>query len=139
MRCSTGMHIIAATFLLPVGVIMYTFVGGIKATFLTDYFHTFVITVIVCFFTIEVWLTPEIGSPGALFDTITQLAIDRPVPGNQGGSYLTMTSRDVRCDSNPALKCTVLTSITGHFLWHHTHSSQLWARHYGYRLLCQSF
>ncbi|KAM3474377.1 hypothetical protein MY5147_004308 [Beauveria neobassiana] len=90
----TGMHIIAATFLLPVGVIMYTFVGGIKATFLTDYFHTFVITVIVCFFTIKVWLTPEIGSPGALFDTITQLAIDRPVPGNQGGSYLTMTSRD---------------------------------------------
>ncbi|PMB63602.1 putative urea active transporter 1 [Beauveria bassiana] len=90
----TGMHIIAATFLLPVGVIMYTFVGGIKATFLTDYFHTFVITVIVCFFTIKVWLTPEIGSPGALFDTITQLAVDRPVPGNQGGSYLTMTSRD---------------------------------------------
>ncbi|PQK13243.1 hypothetical protein BB8028_0004g01740 [Beauveria bassiana] len=90
----TGMHIIAATFLLPVGVIMYTFVGGIKATFLTDYFHTFVITVIVCFFTIKVWLTPEIGSPRALFDTITQLAIDRPVPGNQGGSYLTMTSRD---------------------------------------------
>jgi Na+/proline symporter len=28
----TGMHIIAATFLLPVGVVVYTFVGGIKAT-----------------------------------------------------------------------------------------------------------
>ena len=28
----TGMHIIAATFLLPVGVTVYTFVGGIKAT-----------------------------------------------------------------------------------------------------------
>ena len=26
------MHIIAATFLLPVGVTVYTFVGGIKAT-----------------------------------------------------------------------------------------------------------
>lgn len=26
------MHIIAATFLLPVGVALYTFVGGIKAT-----------------------------------------------------------------------------------------------------------
>ncbi len=98
--CRTGMHIIAATFLLPVGVIMYTFVGGIKATFLTDYFHTFVITVIVCFFTIKVWLTPEISSPGALFDTITRLAVDRPVSGNHGGSYLTMTSRDVRSDSH---------------------------------------
>lgn len=29
---SSGMHIIAATFLLPVGVAVYTFVGGIKAT-----------------------------------------------------------------------------------------------------------
>lgn len=28
----TGIHIIAATFLLPVGVVLYTFVGGIKAT-----------------------------------------------------------------------------------------------------------
>jgi Na+/proline symporter len=55
---STGMHIIAATFLLPVGVIVYTFVGGIKATFLTDYFHTFVITVIICFFTIKTFTVP---------------------------------------------------------------------------------
>jgi Na+/proline symporter len=29
---SSGMHIIASTFLLPVGVTIYTFVGGIKAT-----------------------------------------------------------------------------------------------------------
>lgn len=29
---STGIHIIAATFLLPLGVGLYTFVGGIKAT-----------------------------------------------------------------------------------------------------------
>lgn len=29
---STGIHIIAATFLLPLGVAMYTFFGGIKAT-----------------------------------------------------------------------------------------------------------
>jgi Na+/proline symporter len=32
------MHIIAATFLLPVGVTVYTFVGGIKATLVE--FHT---------------------------------------------------------------------------------------------------
>ena len=28
------MHIIAATFLLPIGVAIYTFVGGIKATYI---------------------------------------------------------------------------------------------------------
>lgn len=33
----TGMPTAAACFLLPVGVVMYTIFGGIKATFLTDY------------------------------------------------------------------------------------------------------
>ncbi|CDR99766.1 hypothetical protein [Sporisorium scitamineum] len=32
----TGMHIIASTSLLPVGVCLYTISGGLKATFLTD-------------------------------------------------------------------------------------------------------
>ena len=33
----TGVPTAAACFLLPVGVVMYTMFGGIKATFLTDY------------------------------------------------------------------------------------------------------
>jgi len=33
----TGMHTVAACFLLPVGVVLYTMFGGIKATFITDY------------------------------------------------------------------------------------------------------
>ena len=37
----TGMHTIAAIYLLPVGVIAYTMVGGLKATILTDWVHTF--------------------------------------------------------------------------------------------------
>jgi Na+/proline symporter len=90
------MHIIAATFLLPVSVVLYTFFGGIKATFLTDYFHTFAIMVVICFFTIKVWLTPEVGSIGNLYDTISQLGTTRPVLGNQDGSFLTMTSKNVR-------------------------------------------
>lgn len=89
----TGMHIIAATFLLPTGVVLYTFVGGIKATFLTDYFHTFVITVIICFFTIVTFQTPEISSPSHLFDLIVAAGKEHPVSGNQDGSYLTMTSK----------------------------------------------
>lgn len=91
------MHIIAATFLLPVGVVLYTFVGGIKATFLTDYFHTFVITIIVCFFTVKVFLVPELGSPQDLFDVIATVGRDHPVDGNRDGSYLTMTSKGVSC------------------------------------------
>ncbi|KAK6075637.1 urea active transporter [Seiridium cupressi] len=90
----TGMHVVAATFLLPVGVILYTFVGGIKATFLTDYFHTFVITIIISFFTIKTFLVPEIGSPEGLYDLIVKVGESFPVAGNQEGSYLTMTSKN---------------------------------------------
>ena len=36
----TGMPTAAACFLLPVGVVLYTVFGGIRATFLTDYVHT---------------------------------------------------------------------------------------------------
>ena len=92
---STGMHIIAATFLLPAGVVLYTFVGGIKATFLTDYFHTFVITIIICFFTIKTFTTPEITSISHMWDLIVAAGTEHPVDGNQGGSYLTMTSKGV--------------------------------------------
>lgn len=38
----TGMNTIAAIYLLPVGVVAYTLVGGLKATFLTDWVHTFI-------------------------------------------------------------------------------------------------
>ncbi|KAL2197610.1 Sodium:solute symporter family-domain-containing protein [Corynascus similis CBS 632.67] len=89
----TGMHIIAATFLLPAGVVLYTFVGGIKATFLTDYFHTFVITIVICFLTIKTFTTPEITSVGHMWDLIAAAGTQHPVDGNQNGSYLTMTSK----------------------------------------------
>ena len=43
----TGMNIVAAILLLPLGVVIYTLFGGIKATFLTDYAHTVVLIVII--------------------------------------------------------------------------------------------
>ena len=89
------MHVIAATFLLPVGVVMYTFVGGIKATFLTDYFHTFVITIIICFFTVKAFVTEEISSPAHLYELVAAASKAHPVDGNHEGSYLTMASHGV--------------------------------------------
>ncbi|GAD95708.1 urea active transporter [Paecilomyces variotii No. 5] len=89
----TGMHVIAATFLLPVGVSIYTFVGGIKATFLTDYFHTVVILIIACYFSIKVFTYDQIGSVGNLYELVKQASIRNPVSGNEQGTYLTMTSK----------------------------------------------
>ena len=87
------MHIIAATFLLPAGVAMYTFVGGIKATFLTDYFHTFIIMIILCWFSVKAFTIPEIGSMGQLFDLVKAATEKFPIDGNHQGTYLTMTSK----------------------------------------------
>ena len=42
----TGMSNAAACFLLPIGIVLYTIAGGIKATFLTDYVHTLTIMII---------------------------------------------------------------------------------------------
>ncbi|KAJ5971644.1 uncharacterized protein N7479_001562 [Penicillium vulpinum] len=107
----TGMHIIAATFLLPVGVTLYTFVGGIKATqvpfpqshkprhlilwcrFLTDYFHTAIIMIIACYFSVKAFSTDQVGSVGDLFELVQAAAQRHPVSGNQDGTYLTMTSK----------------------------------------------
>lgn len=50
MTALTGMPTAAACFLLPVGVVMYTIAGGIKATFLTDYVHTVMILIIIFIF-----------------------------------------------------------------------------------------
>ncbi|KAI9737742.1 MAG: hypothetical protein M1834_009110 [Cirrosporium novae-zelandiae] len=89
----TGMHIVASTFLLPLGVGLYTFVGGIKATFLTDYFHTCVILIICCYFTIKAFTFSEIESVGHLFELLQAASIRHPISGNENGSYLTMTSK----------------------------------------------
>ncbi|KAE8449346.1 hypothetical protein EG329_008247 [Mollisiaceae sp. DMI_Dod_QoI] len=88
----TGMHIIAATFLLPVGVVVYTFVGGIKATFLTDYIHTFTILIICCFFTVKAFTVPEISSISHLYDLVVAASAKSPISGNHDGTYMTMTS-----------------------------------------------
>ncbi|CUM66187.1 uncharacterized protein PRCAT00003845001 [Priceomyces carsonii] len=90
----TGMHTVAACLLLPLGVVVYTLFGGIKATFLTDYAHTVVIIVILLVFSFTTFATSsKLGSPGAVWEVITKLAETQPREGNAGGSYLTMHSR----------------------------------------------
>lgn len=90
----TGMHTVAAIFLFPVGVMIYTLFGGIKATFLTDYIHTIAIIVIVLTFAFTTYASsPLLGSPGKVWDLVTQAGLEHPVSGNAEGSYLTMKSR----------------------------------------------
>ncbi|KAL2007849.1 hypothetical protein VTN00DRAFT_7831 [Thermoascus crustaceus] len=94
MTALTGIHTVAACFLLPIGVVLYTIFGGIKATFITDYLHTIAIIVIIFMFAFSAYATNEnLGSPGKVFDILVEVAKSRPVEGNAEGSYLTMRSK----------------------------------------------
>ncbi|KAI4131912.1 MAG: hypothetical protein LQ338_000994 [Usnochroma carphineum] len=91
----TGMKTAAACFLLPVGVVLYTVMGGIKATFLTDYIHTVMILIIILIFAFTAYTTNvNLGSPSRVYDLLTQAAKAHPVAGNEQGSYLTMRSKE---------------------------------------------
>jgi len=91
----TGVPTAAACYLLPVGVVLYTMFGGIKATFLTDYAHTVVIMVILLTFAFTTYATSDVlGSPGKVWELLNAAAERHPVDGNAGGSYLTMRSKE---------------------------------------------
>lgn len=90
----TGMNTVACIFLLPIGVMVYTLFGGIKATFLTDYVHTVAIIVIILTFAFEAYATSDkLGSPGKVWELVVEAGKRHPVEGNAEGSYLTMHSR----------------------------------------------
>ena len=91
----TGVNTVAACFLLPIGVVLYTLFGGIKATFITDYMHTVVIIVVIFIFAFSAYATSDkLGSPGAVYDALVAASKLHPVEGNAEGSYLTMRSKE---------------------------------------------
>jgi urea-proton symporter len=89
----TGMHIVAANFLLPIGVFVYTLFGGIKATFLSDWVHTVIIYVclIMCMFIIY-GTSSEFGSPDAVYDMLDAVSKVFPSAG-ASGSYVTFDNQ----------------------------------------------
>ncbi|KAI2632874.1 Sodium:solute symporter family-domain-containing protein [Xylaria nigripes] len=89
----TGMHTVAAIYLLPLGVVAYTMVGGLKATILTDWIHTFVLLILIIVFSMTAYASSGVlGSPSAVYDRLVEAAGVHPVDGNAEGSYLTMRS-----------------------------------------------
>ncbi|KAF7552393.1 hypothetical protein G7Z17_g4356 [Cylindrodendrum hubeiense] len=89
----TGMHIIASTFLLPLGVTLYTVVGGLKATFLTDYVHTLVVMILLCWITIAVVNNEAINGLGDFYDALVEADKTHNIEGNYRGSILSFKSK----------------------------------------------
>ncbi|KAJ5978517.1 hypothetical protein N7501_001859 [Penicillium viridicatum] len=90
----SGMHYVAATILVPLGVVLYTAVGGLKATFLTDFLHTAIALILIIYFTIAVLTNSAIGGLGGLYDKVIATAADNYIPNNYQGSLLTFKSKD---------------------------------------------
>jgi len=98
----TGMDISLAAFLIPIGVMIYTLVGGLKATFVADYMHTVIIFIVILTFVATVFfISPITGGIEGMYDKLVAAADLRPVleptfvpgePGNAMGAYLTMAS-----------------------------------------------
>ncbi|KAG6553367.1 hypothetical protein Mapa_005102 [Marchantia paleacea] len=104
----TGMNLYAASFLIPLGVIVYTLAGGLKATFLASYIHSVVVHVVLVVFVFLVYgASKDLGSPQDVYRKLTEISSSSrvcsspishsnqacgTVDGNHGGSYLTMLS-----------------------------------------------
>ncbi|KAK6599810.1 urea active transporter [Botrytis cinerea] len=89
----TGMHVVAACVLIPAGVVIYTAVGGLKATFLTDFLHTTVALILLIYFSLAVLSNEHIGGVSGLYEKVK--ATDDYISGNYEGSLLTMKSKSV--------------------------------------------
>lgn len=64
-------------------------VGGLKATILTDWIHTFILLIIIIIFSLTAYASSDLlGSPAAVYDLLVEAAQSSPVDGNKDGSYL---------------------------------------------------
>lgn len=89
----TGVDITIAAFLLPVGIVIYTIFGGLKATFFAEYINAGLIFVVVLVFVSFIYfLSPDIGGISGMYERLSEAAILSPVEGNVAGSFLTMAS-----------------------------------------------
>ncbi|KAI0957024.1 hypothetical protein AcW1_005550 [Taiwanofungus camphoratus] len=89
----TGMNVYAANFLIPVGVVIYVILGGLRATFLCDYSHTLILMIIILYFFFYTYAeTDLIGGIDGMYRLLQRAAVERPVSGNADGSYMTLKS-----------------------------------------------
>ncbi|MBA0649300.1 hypothetical protein Goklo_016875 [Gossypium klotzschianum] len=104
----TGVNIYAASFLIPLGVIVYTLAGGLKATFLASYIHSVIVHVALVIFVYLVYTASDkLGSPSIIHHHLQEVASKLrtckepishngqscgPIAGNYKGSYLTIMS-----------------------------------------------
>lgn len=71
---------------------VYTAVGGLKATFITDFLHTAIALSIMIYLTLKVLTNEHVGGLGGLYDKLRANEDRVNVEGNYMGSLLTFKS-----------------------------------------------
>ena len=84
-----NLHIVASTMLIPFGVLLYTVVGGLKATFLTDFIHTTILLIVLCYINTAVLTSEQVGGLNGLYDKIVEVSTTKYIEGNYDGAILT--------------------------------------------------
>ncbi len=93
LNALTGIDITIACFIIPLSIMMYTYFGGLKATFFADYLNTSFIFIVILILVVGIYFfNPHIGGITGLFEGLQSASSLNPVEGNSGGSFLTLAS-----------------------------------------------
>ena len=117
LTATTGASTTAMNYLIPVGVVIYTYLGGLISTFLSNYIQlvnpfrikkvsaipsdttclistvvTFGMPPITMFKVMALSSVPILGTPGKMRDLLQPAATANPALGAKDGSYVTMES-----------------------------------------------
>lgn len=88
-------HIVACAFLFPVSVAVYTMLGGLKSTFLSDWIHTVIIYLVIIVSLLVCYTSSSyIGSTGKMWDLLHEVSKTHPSAGHDG-SYLTFSNKSL--------------------------------------------
>lgn len=69
LNALTGVDLYAASFLIPIGVVVYTAMGGLRASFISAWSHVAVIYIALCIFSLDIYGAHEdLGSPAKVCD-----------------------------------------------------------------------
>ncbi|KAI5951488.1 hypothetical protein KGF54_004562 [Candida jiufengensis] len=86
-----NLHIVASTILTIFSVLCYSMYGGLKATFLTDFVHTLILLIVLCYLNTAV--LSNVGGLDALYDGLLNFTGTKEIPGNYDNSVLTGKSQ----------------------------------------------
>lgn len=86
-------HIVASSLLIPFGVLVYTSFSGLRGTIITDFIHSFILLIVLCYLNTSILTSEKIGGLSNLYDLVFQHQTDTYIEGNYEGSFLTSKSK----------------------------------------------